>query len=162
MHMTIGEFIIIMSLFMVIMIATSIILFTIFERKNKRDINELKKYELDTNLKVSDTINSIPEILDIFINNCFADYVLINLPPDQQGMPQFVTDDMEIKIRKDLAELVSARISNTLLQQISIYYNLDTIGEIIGTKIYAVVMNYAIQSRLPRDNPFPRPLQLDI
>lgn len=106
--------------------------------KHKKAMEELSKYSIHT----SATIDlSIPEILNIIIQDAFNDYKIKSLLPLEEG---FINSTREDKIRKDLVDLVSSRISNAALDKLSLFYNLQNIAAIMADKIYIVVMEYVI------------------
>ena len=114
--------------------------------RNKELSLSVEKYGINCNIApFSDDINLD---LEKFINDCFDDYKVKFLLPDKNGNRKYVNDEEEIKIRNDLVDIVSSRISPFFLERLSIYYNENSIGSIIADKIYLIVMNYTIESRL--------------
>ena len=84
---------------------------------------------------------SIPEILNLIIQDCFTDYKVKTLLPLQEG---FINATREDQIRQALVEMVSGRISNAALDKLSLFYNIQNIAAIMADKIYITVMQYVI------------------
>lgn len=104
--------------------------------KHRKRLEEITVYQIHTSSKID---QSIPEILDLIIRESFADYqVKYLLPLDEK----FINSEREAQIRKDLANLVTTRISSAAMDKISLFYNIANIADIIADKIYILVMNY--------------------
>lgn len=107
--------------------------------KHRKKLEEISLYQIN----VSATIDqSIPEILDLIIQESFTDYQVKYLAPMNEG---FITEEREAAIRKDLVQMVSLRISNAALDKLSLFYNIKNIADIIADKIYICVMNYVTE-----------------
>ena len=107
--------------------------------KHRKKLEEISLYQIN----VSATIDqSIPEILDLIIQESFTDYQVKYLAPMNDG---FITEEREAAIRKDLVQMVSLRISNAALDKLSLFYNIKNIADIIADKIYICVMNYVTE-----------------
>ena|GEM_PF-2432520 len=107
--------------------------------KHRKRLEEISLYQIN----VSATIDqSIPEILDLIIQESFTDYQVKYLAPMNEG---FITEEREAAIRKDLVQMVSLRISNAALDKLSLFYNIKNIADIIADKIYICVMNYVTE-----------------
>lgn len=107
--------------------------------KHRKKLEEISLYQIN----VSATIDqSIPEILDLIIQESFTDYQVKYLAPMNEG---FITEEREAAIRKDLVQIVSLRISNAALDKLSLFYNIKNIADIIADKIYICVMNYVTE-----------------
>lgn len=107
--------------------------------KHRKKLEEISLYQIN----VSATIDqSIPEILDLIIQESFTDYQVKYLAPMNEG---FINEEREAAIRKDLVQMVSLRISNAALDKLSLFYNIKNIADIIADKIYICVMNYVTE-----------------
>lgn len=107
--------------------------------KHRKKLEEITLYQIN----VSATIDqSIPEILDLIIQESFTDYQVKYLAPMNEG---FINEEREAAIRKDLVQMVSLRISNAALDKLSLFYNIKNIADIIADKIYICVMNYVTE-----------------
>lgn len=104
--------------------------------KHKKKLEELTLYQMHITSSID---SSIPEILDLIINESFVDYQIKFLYPLNEG---YIKEEREIEIRKDLINLVIQRISSAAMNKISLFYNITNIAEIIADKIYIIVMNY--------------------
>lgn len=106
--------------------------------KNQKIAQKLLKYQIDVNSTID---KSIPEILDLVITECFNDYRIKFLDPVENG---HINAEREAEIRKDLIDIVTGRISEATLNKLSLFYNINSIADILGDKIYICVMNYVI------------------
>lgn len=108
-------------------------------RKNQKAAQNLLKYQIDVNSNID---KSIPEILDLVIMECFNDYRIKFLEPVELG---HINAEKEAEIRSDLVSIVTGRISEATLNKLSLFYNINSIAEVLGDKIYICVMNYVIE-----------------
>lgn len=125
-----------------IFLVTALILFGVVvytNNKHRKRLEELTLYQIHT---ASNIDQSIPEILDLIINESFADYKIKYLIPLEEG---YINNEREAQIRKDLVALVTKRISSAALDKISLFYNIVNIADIIADKIYILVMNYVTE-----------------
>ena len=107
--------------------------------KFKYDELELKKYDIDTHLNVTDNIETR---LDTVIESCFQEYSLMNLIYKTNW---YIKEEEEIQISKDICSLVSDRISPVMLKQLELYYNHDAIYDVIAKRVYFKVTNFVIE-----------------
>ena len=107
--------------------------------KFKYDELELKKYDIDTHLNVTDNIETR---LDTVIESCFQEYSLMNLIYKTNW---YIKEKEEIQISKDICSLVSDRISPVMLKQLELYYNEDAIYDVIAKRVYFKVTNFVIE-----------------
>ena len=107
--------------------------------KFKYDELELKKYDIDTHLNVTDNIETR---LDTVIESCFQEYSLMNLIYKTNW---YIKEEEEIQISKDICSLVSDRISPVMLKQLELYYNQDAIYDVIAKRVYFKVTNFVIE-----------------
>lgn len=107
--------------------------------KNRKRLEKLSYYQINTAAKID---QSIPELLELIINESFRDYQVMHLAHLNEG---YINNEREAQIRKELVNLVTNRISNASLDKLSLFYNLENIANILADKIYIVVMNYVVQ-----------------
>jgi len=107
-------------------------------KTTKEKYLKLEYDRLDLNIKLD---LEFTDILDKLIMDTFNEYKLLNLAYDDT----FINKDKEEHIYKDMTDLVSARLSNTFIKQLGLYYNPSIISDIIGKKIYLIVMQYVIE-----------------
>lgn len=111
----------------------------ILNHKHRKEIEKISMYQTN----ISATIDSsIPEILNIIIDESFTDYKIKSLLPLNE---EYINNDREVEIRRGLVQLVTARISSAALDKLSLFYNIENIADILADKIYIVVMNYVIE-----------------
>lgn len=120
----------------VILIAIIIVL----NNKNRQKVIELTRYQINTSSRID---SSIPEILDLIINESFNDYKIKELIPLNEG---YINSKREEEIRTTLVAIVSRRISNAALDKLSLFYNIKNIADIMADKIYITVMNYVLEN----------------
>lgn len=131
---------------LLIMIFFAILTFLIFalvvvisNNRHKKRLEELTLYQIN----VAATIDkSIPETLDLIIQESFTDYKIKFLYPMEEG---FINSEREKQIRNELVQMVTNRISSAALDKISLFYNINNIADIIADKIYIIVMDYVTQ-----------------
>lgn len=99
---------------------------------------ELEKIKLNYNVKITEDMYNI---LDLFINDCMRDFLLLN--PKYKTI-NYIDSATETEICKKLGQMVIKNISNTILTKVSLLYNIDEIEEIISTRVYIFVTNYVI------------------
>ena len=132
---------IIFGIIVILIIATESMVSRLFNKwiKFKYDELELKKYDIDTHLNVTDNIETR---LDTVIESCFQEYSLMNLIYKTNW---YIKEEEEIQISKDICSLVSDRISPVMLKQLELYYNEDAIYDVIAKRVYFKVTNFVIE-----------------
>ena len=115
------------------------IIAVILNHIHHKHTEELTRYSINVTSQID---GSIPQVLDLVINDCFQDYQIKNLLPMELG---YINSDKEDEIRRDLAEMVTIRISSNTLQKLSQFYNIVNIADIIADKIYIKVMSYVLE-----------------
>lgn len=116
--------------------------------KIKQRVLRLKEYEININANIDSTIQ---DLLEAFVAECFNDYIVLNVAYRQI---EFINDEMEDKIRKGVADLVADRMSSAMLDKLSLYYNVQSIGEVISNKIYLQVLDYTLNNNAIKDSNF--------
>ena len=100
---------------------------------------ELKEYDIDMHLQVTDDIEVR---LDKIIESCFQEYSIMNLIYKTEW---YIKEEEEVQISKDICNLVSLRISPVMMKQLSLYYNEEAIMDIIAKRVYFKVTNFVIE-----------------
>lgn len=136
---TVTILVLIFCIICLIIIGVAILL----NRKHQKYLEELMRYQVNVTSNID---KSIPEILDLIIQESFTDYRIKHLEPLNDG---FINSEREIEIRKDLIEIVTVRISGAALDKLSLFYNINNIADILADKIYICVMNYVIDHNIP-------------
>ena len=104
---------------------------------------DLKRYDIDTHLNVTDDIE---KRLDTVIESCFQEYSLMNLIYKADW---YIKEDEEIQISKDICALVNERISPVVMMQLGLYYKEEAIYDIIAKRVYFKVTNFVIEHNKP-------------
>ncbi len=122
------------------MVILGINIFSSFNKwlKYKYDCLDNERYKIDTGIDISDNID---KLLDNLIESCFQEYSISNLIYKSDW---YIKEEDEIKINKDICHLVGDRISETMLKQLSLYYNEDAIIDIISKRVYFKVTSFVI------------------
>lgn len=99
---------------------------------------EKKNVLYNATLKYEDDI----KILDDIIDDEFTQYQIMHLAhqPDL-----YINPEMQKKIISEILGSVLLKISDDLLDRLSLYYKKEYLGDIIFNKIKLVVINYTIE-----------------
>ena len=133
-----------LDIYMVIIIAIAIFLLSIialfivfiaFTNSYRKRIEKLTLYQINTSSTIDE---SIPQILEVIIQESFTDYQLQNFISNEG----YINNERESEIRKDLVLLVSSRISPAAIDKLSLFYNVLNISDVIADKIYIIVTNF--------------------
>jgi hypothetical protein len=132
---------IIFGIILIVILCSEIVISKLFSKwlAFKYDELELRKYDIDTHLNVTEDIETR---LDKVIESCFQEYSLMNLVYKTDW---YIKEEDEIKISKDICALVSDRISPVMLKQLALYYNEDAIFDIIAKRVYFKVTTFVIE-----------------
>ena len=135
------QILIIIGTILILVLVSEIVISKLFNKwiKFKYDELELKKYDIETHLNVTDDIETR---LDTVIESCFQEYSLMNLIYKTNW---YITEEEEINISKEICSLVSNRISPVMLKQLALYYNEDAIYDIIAKRVYFKVTTFVIE-----------------
>jgi len=126
------------------MVATIILLITNY--KLKKENNRILEYSINVNAKINE---EIPQILEDMTHECFDEYMLLNRAYKDK---EYITDEEETKIMKDVGNMVVERLSPAAIDKLSTYYNKNMLAEIISNKVYILVMGYAAENnQLPNE-----------
>lgn len=120
-------------------------------KEYKENCLALHKYEIDMK-QYNEKGISDSDMIDEFINECFEEYKILHIIPDDPTMPQYIDEEGEMKIRNDLVRIVGSRMSDTFIDYLSIRYKTESIASIIANRIYLLVMNYVISVRQDHDS----------
>ena len=96
------------------------------------------EFIININVNISD---GIEERLDQIIETCFQEYTLTNLFHKDDW---YITEQEEIEINKEINHIVAQRISPVMIEQLSLYYNSDSITDVIAKKVYFRITNFVI------------------
>lgn len=135
----------IVKLFIIFCIFMSIITLIVFKKTIDKIIEyKIKKLEVEEyKIRLGVTLDQdLDKVLDQIITSCFNEYSLINLviKPDW-----YIKEDEEIKINKEVAHLVTQRLSPIILEKLYIVYNKDALYDIIAKKIHFIVAEFVIK-----------------
>lgn len=122
------------------MIAIVVFLITIIT-ENKKENAKWEQYKLNIETLNTACVEDIQKMLDKLIDECLADYLASN--PEYINA-EYITDKMELQMRTQIGDLISARLSEALYDKLALYYNKLTIPSIIADKIYLKVTAYVI------------------
>ena len=110
--------------------------------KNLIDIYEDKISIEDDKLLLEDySEEKIIGHLDYIIQEALDEYVIFNIQPKNI---YYIDSKLETAIVEDLSNKVPDRLSYNLMHNLGIVYNDNYIGELIGRRIYMIVLNYKL------------------
>lgn len=147
--MTTGNFLLSLVIILSIFLACTIVVFGYLiytMNKHKNNMENLTRYNINVAANID---RSIPGILEYLIQDCFNDYKIKNL---EYKTDEYITPEKEDKIRKDLAGIVTGRLSSATLDKLSLFYNIDSIASILADKIYIIVMDYVVDHNSKLNN----------
>ena len=125
--------------FIILIIAyVSIMGITIKILKQRDQKIKLRRYEIEINHRITMDIETQ---LDNLIESVFNEYRLYNL---EYRDNDYIKAIEEKQIVEDICEMVTKRISPIFVTQLSTYFNIDTLGDVIATKISTKVAEYRI------------------
>lgn len=128
---------IMLALFLLaVLVLTVVVIVT--SNNHKKRIEEITLYQINTSAIIDE---SIPQILDLIIQESFNDYQIKSLISLGE---EHINSNKEAEIRKELTRIVTGRISNAALDKLSLFYNIANIADIMADKIYIMVMNFVI------------------
>lgn len=133
-------------------ILTVIILISVYLITDKfaKNMNCKILFDRDTEMyKLKFSEQDILSHLDFIIEECLDYYVAINLTPKKL---YYINNNIETEIINNLTETVTNRISPTLYSQLSLIYDSNQIGTVIGEKIYTKVLEYVIQFNVANEH----------
>lgn len=128
-------------IYTILAIIALIMLYTI-AKKITRIMNCKILYDRDIEMyKLKFSELEILSHLEFIIDECIDYYVAMKLTPKQL---YYINSAMETEMTKELSEIIPERISPTLYSQLSLIYDANQIGSVIGEKIYTKVLEYVI------------------
>lgn len=126
----------------------TIILFFIYKmNKIDKEIN-IQKYKVHIENIDADSSKDIQAILDNFVQECLDDYLATH---PEMSDHHYITDEEEIVLRSEIANMVSLRMSDAMYNKLSIYYNPYTIASIIAEKIYIKITIFVVNNNTDAD-----------
>lgn len=111
-------------------------------------INKYISLQRDRFYLTRDFSSAIKQLDDI-IAECMTEYTIFN---NYDKEDSYITEAEQDKIREELTNMVSSKISNVLIKKLSLYYNSESIYTIIAMKINVFIMNYVITNNKISDS----------
>lgn len=107
-----------------------------------KEKNDIRRFEVNvTTPNDGEALKS----LDDLINNTIAEYYALNIGYRNKGINSKMEEDMQ----KEITKLVGERISSTLLDKLTFYYDRNTIDQIIANKCYIKITDFVISENRP-------------
>ena len=106
----------------------------------KELVINLTSYQINSNSNIN---KGISDLLQDFINDCFTDVQVLYFPPSSRSN-EYINDDKEAQIRKALSDKVASRMSDALIDKLSLLYNRNKLNEVIADKIFITVTAYVV------------------
>jgi hypothetical protein len=132
-----------LSLIILISIFGSIV--AIYEFKSHSDGIKLANYELNIKSNVDD---SIVNLLDSIIESAFEDFLLMH-PEYQDNI--YINAEIEKEMLSLFKDTVMSRLSVTVMDKLSLYYNRASIPTIITDKMRITITAFAATNNVPRE-----------
>lgn len=101
-------------------------------------ISESTKDKTLLMIDIVDGYGKAKELIDNIISDSIQEYVVLN--PNILMEKEYITTDNENKIREDIKNLVTSKLSDNTISVLSTYYN--DISEVIATRIYIAVTDF--------------------
>lgn len=137
----------IIGLLIVLVLAGFGTFFLILYNRNNREKNRIQEFTTTANLTIDHTIG---EKLDKYISDNLTEYLVLNIHILENN--QYINEELETEIREGFTTYISERLSPIFMQQLSMYYNIDNIHQVIGNKIYIAITNYVAAMNAPEDD----------
>ncbi len=132
-------------LFLISLIALVYFTITILmdiKRKIRQDLIRLPEVK---------SLESVNNLMDTLITSEFETYRIMYLEHKQD----YINREYEKKILHEVIDKVSDRISISIMNNIALYYDPDSISDIIAEKVYLLVSLYVAENNRIRDD-FPK------
>lgn len=132
-------------LFLISLIALVYFIITILmdiKRKIRQDLIRLPEVK---------SLESVNNLIDTLITSEFESYRIMYLEHKQD----YINREYEKKILHEVIDKVSDRISISIMNNIALYYDSDSISDIIAEKVYLLVSLYVAENNRIRDD-FPK------
>ncbi len=104
------------------------------------EIKKIKINEFSSNIN-SKIDEKTFELLDKIIEESFSEYIILNV---EYKDIEYVDNKLEKEITTNVSHLVAERLSKTLINKISLVYNVDNLPKLIAEKVYLHTLNYTI------------------
>lgn len=104
------------------------------------EIKKIKINEFSSNIN-SKIDEKTFELLDKIIEESFSEYIVLNV---EYKDIEYVDNKLEKEITTNVSHLVAERLSKTLINKISLVYNIDNLPKLIAEKVYLHTLNYTI------------------
>jgi len=121
------------------------IIFAVMVVRLIRILNNYVDYKINESYRAKYDEAEIVGHLDYIIKEALDEYIIFNIQPKNI---YYINSEMESRIVENLTEKIPDRLSETLLYNLSIVYSESFIGELIGRRIYMIVLNYVLEFNL--------------
>ncbi|MFQ9065691.1 MAG: hypothetical protein ACLR5O_00770 [Romboutsia timonensis] len=132
-------------LFLISLIVLVFFIITILmdiKRKIRQDLIRLPEVK---------SLESVNNLMDTLITSEFESYRIMYLEHKQD----YINREYEKKILHEVIDKISDRISISIMNNIALYYDPDSISDIIAEKVYLLVSLYVAENNRIRDD-FPK------
>lgn len=127
---------------LIILILFAITLLADIKRKLRQELIRLPEVK---------SLESLNSLIDTLITSEFESYRIMYLDHRQD----YINRESEKKILHEVIDKVSDRISVSIMNNIALYYDPDSISDIIAEKVYLLVSLYVAENNRIRDD-FPK------
>lgn len=126
--------------FVTIILLIFIVLANIFSKIDR--LISLKETQITMRARLD---NSALTALDNIINEAFEEYKILEFNVKEY---QYISNAIEKEIVEYLSAEVSRRISPLLLKKLEYLYNKEYVGQLIGKRVYLIVLNFVLEYNL--------------
>ena len=110
-------------------------------------INKFINFKIDQFYLTTSFDNANKELNDL-ITECIVEYMSMN---GYDG-DTFINMKQEDRIRTEIVNMVTAKISDNLMLKLSTFYNKKIIYEIIATRVYTTIMQFVVTNNVDKDS----------
>jgi len=94
------------------------------------------------------SFENVNKELDALITECIVEYMTMN---GYDG-DSFISMKQEDRIRTEIVNMVTAKISDNLILKLSTYYNKKIVYEIIATRVYTTIMQFVVTNNVDKNS----------
>lgn len=110
--------------------------FLIVTNRHKKELEHIKKYEINVNAAID---AKIPEILETFVKSVFDDYLVMHADILSKD---YITQEEETAMIRELGNICSDRISPAMIDKLSLFWSNKSIASVIADKVYLMTVAY--------------------
>jgi hypothetical protein len=110
-------------------------------------INKFINFKIEQ-FYLTTSFENVNKELDALITECIIEYMTMN---GYDG-DSFISMKQEDRIRTEIVNMVTAKISDNLILKLSTYYNKKIVYEIIATRVYTTIMQFVVTNNVDKNS----------